>query len=218
MPSTRSPEGSWSRPGSVRGCGCSTSEAARAKAAARSAGHVAFHVGTIDELELGEPFDAVAGRYVLQFQPDPAALLAAVAARAKPGAPVVFHELDWSGVTSDPAVLTYDRLRDWLQAAIERSGASAHSGLAMPAVYAAAGLGDPVLRLEQRIGVGAGALEVVGRMADLAGTLAPALAEYGIVSAAELDAGTLVDRILAETTARHAVLRSHLQVGAWALA
>ena len=104
---------------------------ARAKAAARGAGNVAFRTGEVGDLDLGAPFDAVVGRYVLQFQPEPAALLAAVAARAKPGAPVVFHELDWVGVSSDPAAPTYDRLCRWLRAAIEASGASAHMGLGL---------------------------------------------------------------------------------------
>ncbi|MEP7055196.1 MAG: methyltransferase domain-containing protein [Actinomycetota bacterium] len=191
-------------------------QAARAKAAARSASHVTFFAGTIDELVFDEPFDAVVGRYVLQFQSDPAALLAAVAAHARPGAPVVFHELDWSGVTSDPAVPSYDRLRGWLQAAIERSGANPHVGLALPSIYAAAGLPDPVLRLEQRLGSGVQAAEVIERIGQLAVSLAPAMVGYGIVTAEELDADTLVERMLAEATERHSVLRSHLQVGAWA--
>ena len=191
-------------------------DAARAKVAARALMNVTFHVGTIDELSFDEPFDAVVGRYVLQFHPKPAELLAAVAAKARPGAPVVFHELDWSGVVSEPASPTYDQVTRWLQEAIERSGASAHSGLTLPATYVAAGLGDPVLRLEQRIGAGREALEVVERMAQLAVTLAPALAAYGIVTAGALDAGSLVERMLAETTTLHSVLRSHLQVGAWA--
>jgi SAM-dependent methyltransferase len=190
-------------------------EAARGKAAARSLGHVSFHVGTVDELDLGQPFDAVVGRYVLQFQPDPSALLAAVAARAKPGAPVVFHELDWSGVSSDPAAPTFDRLRSWMQAAIEQSGASAHMGLALPSVYAAAGLGDPELRLEQRITTGVHTADVLDLFGHLAATLAPAMARSGIVSESGLGLDTLVDRMSAEVTANHSVLRSHLQVGAW---
>ena len=72
-------------------------EAGRAKVAERSLHNVSFVQGDADELTFDEPFDAVFGRYVLQFQQDPARLLAAVAAHVRPGGLVVFHELDWSG-------------------------------------------------------------------------------------------------------------------------
>ena len=120
---------------------------------------------------------------MLQFQVDPAAMLAGVAALARPGGLVLFHELDWSGVSSDPPAPTYERLRGWLQAAIEQSGASTHMGLELPGVYAQAGLGDPQLRLEQRLGAGTSAVEVLERIAHLAATLEPRLAELGIASA-----------------------------------
>ena len=190
-------------------------EVARAKAAAQSAGNVRFVVGAADDVVFDERFDAVVGRYVLQFQPDPAQLLARVAGFARPGGVVAFHELDWAGVTSDPPVPTYEQLRVWLQAAIEGSGASAHSGLRLPAVFAAAGLPEPTMRMESLIGVGANARDAVERLGHLAQTLLAALEEHGIVSAAELDPDTLVDRILAEAASSGSVVRSHLEIGAW---
>ena len=190
-------------------------DVARDRAAGRSLGNVRFVAGVLGELDLGGPYDAVVGRYVLQFQVDPAAMLAGVAALTRPGGLVLFHELDWSGVSSDPPAPTYERLRGWLQAAIEQSGASAHMGLELPGVYARAGLGDPQLRLEQRLGAGASADEVLERITHLAATLEPRLAELGIVGPDELAVGTLVDRMRDEVVARHCLVRSHLQVAAW---
>ena len=190
-------------------------DVARERAAARSLRHVRFVAGAVDELDLDGPFDAVVGRYVLQFQQDPAALLAAVAARALPGGLVLFHELDWSGLSSDPPAPTYERVCGWLQTAIERSGASARMGLALPGVFASAGLGDPELRLEQRLGAGDGAREVLERLAQLAETLEPRLVELSIVSSDELAVSTLFERMRHEVVARHSLVRSHLQVGAW---
>ncbi len=189
-------------------------ELARERAAARSLTNLRFIAGDDDELDVDGTFDAVVGRYVLQFQPDPAAMLAAVAARVRPGGLVLFHELDWSGVSSDPPAPTYDRLHGWLQAAIERSGANAHLGLALARVFNRAGLGDPELRLEQRLGAGASAAEVLDRMAQLAETLSPRLHEMGI-GAEELALETIYDRMLAEVVATGSLIRSHLQVGAW---
>jgi SAM-dependent methyltransferase len=188
---------------------------ARERAAARSLGQVRFLAGDVGDLDLDGPFDAVVGRYVLQFQQEPAELLSAVAAQARPGGLVLFHELDWSGVSSEPPVPTYDRLRGWLQTAIERSGANVHIGLALPGVFAAAGLGDPELRLEQRLGGGDGAREVLERMTHLAETLEPRLAELDIVDPDELAIGTLFGRMRDEAVATRSLVRSHLQVGAW---
>ena len=188
---------------------------ARERAAARSLGNVRFVAGVLHELDLGGPYDAVVGRYVLQFQRDPAAMLAGVAALARPGGLVLFHELDWSGVSSDPPAPSYERLRGWLQSAIEQSGASTHMGLELPGVFARAGLGDPQLRLEQRLGAGTSAVEVLERIAHLAATLEPRLAELGIASPDELAVGSLVERMRDEVVAGHSLVRSHLQVAAW---
>jgi SAM-dependent methyltransferase len=189
--------------------------AARERAAARSLDQVRFLTGALEELDLDGPFDAVVGRYVLQFQPEPAVMLAALAAHARTGGLVLFHELDWSGVASDPPAPTYERVRAWLQAAIEGSGASAHMGLELPGAFARAGLGDPTLRLEQRIGVGTTAVEVLERIADLAEALEPQLEARNIVSRDELDVRTLMRRMRDEVVAGRCLVRSHLQVGAW---
>jgi SAM-dependent methyltransferase len=189
--------------------------AARAKVTKRGLRNVQFHVGTIDALDLGKPFDAVVGRYVLQFQADPTALLAAVAEHAAPGGLVVFHEIDWSGVSSDPAVPTFERLRASIERTIGESGANVHSGLGLPAVFASAGLGDPVVRIEQAAGAGANAREVLVLMADLAGTLTPNLVRLGAVREDNLDVDALVERMLTEATPLHSLVRSHFQVGAW---
>ena len=190
-------------------------EAARSKAQLAGRSNVTFVTGVAEDLSSVRPFDAVVGRYVLQFQRDPSALLQALHPLAAPGAPIVFHELDWSGVTSDPPCETYDRLAGWLTAAIQQSGASLHMGLRLPGAFVEAGLGDPQVRLEQRIGIGSSASEVVERLVGLARTLAGAMADAGIVTAGELGLDSLAGRIMTEVSAESSLLRSHLQVAAW---
>jgi 2-polyprenyl-3-methyl-5-hydroxy-6-metoxy-1,4-benzoquinol methylase len=191
-------------------------ESARARAAERWLGNVTFVHGTAEDLSPGAPFDAVFGRYVLQFQSDPAALLASAAAHAKPGAVIVFHELDWSGALSVPPAPTYDQLSAWAIATIERSGASAHMGLQLPAVFAAAGLPQPELRLDGLIVAGEHVREVLELKASLAETLAPAMADYGIATPEQLGLDTLVQRMVDEAVANASVIISRFEVGAWA--
>jgi 2-polyprenyl-3-methyl-5-hydroxy-6-metoxy-1,4-benzoquinol methylase len=190
-------------------------EAARAKASEGSLRNVSFVQGDADEVTFEAPFDAVFGRYVLQFQSNPAHLLAAVAAHAKPGGLIVFHELDWTGTRSTPPAPTYDRLTAWAIATIERSGANAHMGLQLPAVFVAAGLAAPVLRLDALIAAGEHVREVLELKVNLAESLAPAMAGYGIATADELGLDTLAERMTSEAIANGSVIISRYEVGAW---
>ena len=190
-------------------------EIARDKVAARGLTNVTFVAGDADEVTFDQPFDAVVGRYVLQFQSDPSATLARVASFARPGGVVAFHEIDWSGVSSTPPAPTFDRLHVWLEEAIRRSGANTHSGLSMPSVFRGAGLPEPELRLESLLGASSQARVAVERMVGLATSLLPVLTAEGIVTADELDVDTLFDRMMAEIVADNVLIRSHLEIGAW---
>ncbi len=191
-------------------------EVARGKVAARSWKNVTFVEGTAADLPPGEPFDAVVGRYVLQFQADPSQLLAEVAARARQGAPIVFHELDWSGVSSTPPVPTYDQACSWGLRAVESSGATAHMGARLPATFRSAGLGDPVLRQERLLATGVHIGGLLERFTDLMRTLAPTIVAQRIATAEELDIESLLDRMLAESATVDSTITGHTEVGAWA--
>ena len=61
-------------------------EAAATRARTMSLGNVSFRVGDPADVAFEQPFDAAIGRYVLQFQPDPASMLRKVSAHVRPGA------------------------------------------------------------------------------------------------------------------------------------
>jgi ubiquinone/menaquinone biosynthesis C-methylase UbiE len=64
--------------------------AARARAAARSLDHVSFHVGDLATMDFDQPFDAVVGRYVVMFAPDPAAMLRRLVRHLRPSGLIAF--------------------------------------------------------------------------------------------------------------------------------
>jgi 2-polyprenyl-3-methyl-5-hydroxy-6-metoxy-1,4-benzoquinol methylase len=86
---------------------------ARARAADKAVTNVTFESGDPAEMVFDRPFDAVVGRYVLQFQKDPAAMLRKLAAHLRPGGLLVFHEIDWGGLSSFPAVPTFEHCAKW---------------------------------------------------------------------------------------------------------
>ena len=189
--------------------------AASAEAAARGLGNVSFRDGDPAELAFDRPFDAVIGRYVLQFQADPAAMLRKVAAHAKPGGVVVFHEIEWRGPWSYPPAVTYDTCCRWCVEAIGASGAHTSMGLELRSTFVAAGLPEPELRMEAPLFGGVKARVLIQQTVDLVRTVSPAIERLGLATAAEIGLDTLFDRITAEVEANGSVVVWRLQVGCW---
>jgi SAM-dependent methyltransferase len=183
---------------------------------ARSAGHanVTFRQGDPALMRFDRPFDAVAGRYVLQFIPDPSAALAKLASHLRPGGTVVFHELDWNGARSAPPVPTYDQACLWIKRTLAQAGAQTDLGAKLGVAFERAGLPAPTLRLEAVIGSGAASMDAVHLVTDLVATLLPKMERFGIVAASEIEPTDLARRILAEV-ARDGTLIGRAEVGAW---
>jgi SAM-dependent methyltransferase len=190
-------------------------EAAQNEAQARSLGNVSFIEGDPAQMVFDMPFDALVGRYVLQFQADPSDVLRRLAGHVRPGGRVVFHELDWGGLWSVPPAPTHDRCCGWVVETLRLSGAQTSMGLNLHATFVAAGLADPSLSLEAIIGGGAQAVVAVRQVVDLVGTLAPAMQRLGVASAAEIGYDTLFDRMMDETRTLRCVIVGRLQIGCW---
>src|SRR5262245_18226564 len=77
---------------------------ARRRADALKLYNVSFRQGDPADMVFEQPFDAVVGRYVLVFQPDPAAMLRKLCAHLQPDGVVAFHEPDFDCDASLPAV------------------------------------------------------------------------------------------------------------------
>ncbi|HEU4941136.1 MAG TPA: methyltransferase domain-containing protein [Candidatus Eisenbacteria bacterium] len=187
---------------------------ARSRVKERSLDHVSFHEGELGEVTLDGPFDAVVGRYVLMFQPDPVALLRALTKHLKPEGIVVFHEVDWDGVRTYPAVPLFEEASRWITDAAAQSGADCRMGIKLHDTYLAAGLPAPDIALEALIGSGAD-LERIRFITEIVETMADRIEELGIATAAEMDIGTLDRRIAAQALAVNGVMAGRSEIGAW---
>jgi ubiquinone/menaquinone biosynthesis C-methylase UbiE len=193
-------------------------ETARRRAAAAGLSHVTFLSGELSELDRVldpdlPPFDAVVGRFALQFVPDPSAVLRAAAAAARPGALVCFQECDDHYTYAYPATPLWDQVRTWLLAALDHAGVESRMGLRLYRTFREAGLPEPNLRLEAAIGGGASAPVFV--WADVLRSVIPTLEQAGIATEAEIDPDTLEERLKADLTATGGTMISIVLVGAW---
>ena len=189
--------------------------AARERARALSLGNVDFREGDPAEMTFDRSFDAVVGRYVLLFQRDPAAMLRRLAAHARPGGVIFFHEPDWDGARSFPPAPTHDRCSGWIRETLRLSGADTRMGTKMFSAFVAAGLPAPAMRLETLVAGGANNTDPLRMIADLAGSLAAEMERLGVATAADLDLETLAERMIGEAAAAGSVILSRFEVGAW---
>jgi SAM-dependent methyltransferase len=188
---------------------------ARQRADARSLRNVVFREGDPAEMKFDRPFDAVIGRYVLLFQREPTSMLRGIAAHARRGGVIFFHEPDWDGVRSFPPAPTYDRCSQWIRETLRLSGAETRMGTKLFSTFIAAGLPAPAMQLETLVAGAANNADPLRLVADLAGTLANAMERLGVATAAEVGLETLAERMISEAAASASVILSRFEVGAW---
>jgi SAM-dependent methyltransferase len=185
------------------------------RAAAAGFPNVSFLRGDPAQMQFDRPFDAIIGRYMLMFQPDPAATLRALATHVRPGGVVVFHEPDRAGIRSFPPVPLYDRCCKLVDETLRKSGADPRMGIKLYPTFVAAGLPAPRMRLESVIGGGADSLDQVHFEVDVVGSLIGEMERFGIATDAELHCQTLAERVLANVEASRSVIVGRAEVGAW---
>jgi len=188
---------------------------ARGRAEAHAVGNVSFEEGDPTDRAFELPFDAVIGRYVLEFNPDPAAMVRRLAARLRPGGVVAFHEIDWTGARSVPPVAIWDRCCRLAVEGLKAGGADTEIGMKLPSIFAAAGLPPPTMRMTALVGAGANSDGPVHRLAGLVSSLLPSLEGHGLVAADELDPASLADEILDEVTAGASAVVAGSEITVW---
>jgi SAM-dependent methyltransferase len=181
---------------------------ARAQHAGRDATFLLADLREPLPADLGS-FDAVVGRRVLMYLPDPAIALRRLSALLRPGGIVFVQEFILSDTPT--ALPLHDRARGWLQQMLEGERASWQLGRELPRLFLEAGLPAPVMRAEADVA----APGHPDTLADRIRWMLPRLAEAGI-SAADIDIDTLAHRLRAERDTLVQAWFGELAVAAWA--
>jgi ubiquinone/menaquinone biosynthesis C-methylase UbiE len=188
-----------------------------ARERARFGGHrnVDFLVGDVTDPQVPGKFDAIVGRLVLMYLPDPAAALARLRNVLRLQGLIVMQEGDVTSIGSEPECPTIAQLREWFVAGFARTGVATQMGSRLCGVMHRAGFSPEGSWVSQPSYVGPH-LTQLDWFSDLARTLLPVLEANGIVKASEVDVPTLAARLQLEARARDAIVFAPRLVGVWA--
>jgi ubiquinone/menaquinone biosynthesis C-methylase UbiE len=188
---------------------------ARSRAESKRISNVSFVEGDPTQMKFGEDFDALVGRLILMYYPDPVDALRRLLPHLRPGGVVAFQEIDVSGCKSHPASPTHERCVDWITRTFHLTGAQTRIGLELHSIFQSAGLPAPTLRLDAAVGAGPDtwAYEM---LPEIVRSLLPPMERLAIATAAEVEIESLGRRIREEVLANNGIIISPSLIGAWA--
>ena len=192
-------------------------ETARARAEAAGLANVQFVAGDAQTLDLPNDFDALIGRLVLMYLPDPVDTLKQLATHLRPGGIVAFQEVEFSTYSSiaRPETPMMNQLAEWGVEVFRRSGANVGMGLDLYSTFVDAGLPEPSLQYSAPVG---GPETWIGYqfITNAFRSILPLLEAFGIATAEEVDLETLAQRLRAEVVASKRPLILPPHITAWA--
>jgi ubiquinone/menaquinone biosynthesis C-methylase UbiE len=189
---------------------------ARARARSAEAGlkNVSFVQSEVSQFRDRKPFDAVVGRFILMWLPDPVSVLRQLSELVRPGGVVAFQEPHWIPVLSLLAPLPlWSAAASLIHETFRQSGANPELGPALYRAFQEAGLPGPTMRLEMPLGKDT---DTAQWFSDIICTLRPLIQQFNLALDAVGNLDTLSERLQAEVTASNTVAAWLAPVGAWA--
>jgi ubiquinone/menaquinone biosynthesis C-methylase UbiE len=186
---------------------------ARTRAAEAGLNNVIFTQSDVRELPANQPFDAVVGRFILQFLADPVAGLQSITQLVRTGGIIAFHEPCWSPILPLAAHLPlWSACATLIRESLERSGGNTEMGLALYRTFQHAGLPTPTLQMEIPVGDNATAALWIY---DLFCTLLPRMQQLNLSLEGLGNVETLLERIQSEVELSQNPVPCVALIGAW---
>jgi ubiquinone/menaquinone biosynthesis C-methylase UbiE len=191
-------------------------ETARARVDAVGWTNVTFLDGDVTSIALEDDFDAVVGRWILMYLPDPVAVLRGFLGCVRPGGIIAFQENDFTyPPTTFPPAPLHQQVMRWTTPPPGSPGPDQQMGSKLHRAYLDAGLPATQLRLDAPVGGGED-WPGYAYVADTVRSLLPMMEQMGLVSAEDVDIDTLADRLRAEALELRGVQMLPILMGAWA--
>jgi len=161
-----------------------------------------------------EKFDAIIGRFVLMYLPDPAATLARLARCSNAGGIVAFHEMCMHSMRSEPETPLIAQFMERIIATFARTGFETDMGAKLYRTFLDAGLPEPQMISAARTegGEASFAYEYIAHTVD---SLLPAMERTGVATAEEVNVSSLARRLRNEAVSRSACIMLPQLTGAW---
>lgn len=188
---------------------------ARARAEERAPSNVRFVVGDVHDRIGDGPFDAIIGRLVLMYVPDPAAVLRTQAALLRLGGVVAPIEFDLHSARSLPSTPLVAQALSWLRAAFTAARVEPALGPRLWSVLLEAGL-QPRGMLGVQPYFAPDDPDGAAILAGIVTTALPLIERAGVATAAQVGADTLRQRIAEELLSAPAVFAHPILISAWA--
>jgi ubiquinone/menaquinone biosynthesis C-methylase UbiE len=169
-------------------------ETALERARSAGLGNVTFASGDAGEMPFERPFDAVVGRLVLMYQPDAEGMLRKFSRLLRGGGILAFQEFDISSAQCVPQSQTFEKCVQWITSAFAVTGTDTRMGPKLYSTFVNAGVPAPTMSLDAGIWGGEnnpGASMVT----EVVRSLLPVLTKSGIATEAEVEIGSLQERI-----------------------
>jgi SAM-dependent methyltransferase len=185
------------------------------RAERRDLTNVSFIHDDLHTTPIDDEFDAVVGRLILLYTPEPAQILRKFAALVRPGGVVAVMEFEMHAAGTLPATELSVRTVHWITEAFYRSGLDARLGARLGPIMRDAGFPDAtVVGLQGYREPGDPAGPKLA--AETVRTLLPAIVQTGLATAEEVDIDNLEDRLARESNRLGTTFKPPTLVGAWA--
>lgn len=187
------------------------------RAEVRGLSNVRFVVGDIHDQAPDGPYDAIVGRLVLMYVPDPEAVLRTQAVSLRDRGLVAPIEFDLDSARSLPSTPLVAQAQSWLRDVFTRAGIDPSLGPRLWAVLRAAGL-RPLGMIGVQPHLGPDDPDAAAILAGIVRTVLPLIERTGVATAAEVGAETLEQRLSDELAAAGAVFAHPALISAWGTA
>jgi SAM-dependent methyltransferase len=188
---------------------------ARLRAEQRGLAQVRFVEGDVYDPAPGGPFDAIVGRLVLMYVPDPAEVLRRQATVLRPGGWIVPIELDIPTARALPANPLVSQAVAWLAEAFAKGRIQPSLGARLWAILREAGL-RPVGMLGVQPHFGPGDPAAVALLTGVIRTAAPLIERTGVATAEEIGVETFTQRLKDDLQRNQAIFAHPILLSAWA--
>ncbi len=187
---------------------------ARDRAAALGITNVEFQVSELSSFDIDITFDAIIGRLILLYLPQPAAILSRLKSKLRRGGIVVFQEIDSSAAMQTPPSDIFAKVNGWIFGAYEATGAERDMGGKMARAFVEAGLPRPSMIGTTPVESGPDS-SYYEFLTDMLRSLMPVVEAAGLASAAEIDIDTLTERLRRDAVENERTLYPPRIVTAW---